>query len=314
MRERMVFLIVLIINLFVVMAYLIWNVVLSATVTRRSQSGRDVSGDSKSLYWMKSAMMLLCPVAGPLFFLCSWLLCLVFVWLKADLEDVVFSKERVRIQIKADEERARNILPLEEAILVNEKKGLRTVMMNVLKGNIRSSLSAITLALNIKDSETSHYAASILSDELNVFRIQVQKMRAKMQRDEAQVECGEMLLDYMDSVLKQKIFTDVEQRRFVHIMDETAEQLCEKGVFVLTAERCEGICLRLLEVGDFEGAGKWCRKLEELHPEHLAAYTCKLRLYFAVKDKTAFFETLDSLKKSEVVIDHETLELIRLFG
>lgn len=314
MKERIVFLIVLIINFFVVTLYLIWNAGLVSTVKGKTKSSKDISSDGKSLYWMKSAVMLLCPVAGPLFFFCSWLFRLVFTWIKADLEDVVFSKERVRIQIKADEERARNILPLEEAVLVNEKKGLRTVMMNILKGNIHSSMSAITLALNIQDSETSHYAASILSDELNTFRIQVQKMRAGMQRDEAEAACGEMLLDYMDGVLKQKIFTDMEQRRFVHVMDETADQLYEKRPIALTAERCEGVCLRLLEAGDFEGAEKWCRKLEELHPEHLAAYTCKLRLYFAAKDKTAFFETLDSLKKSEVVIDHETLELIRLFG
>ena len=54
--------------------------------------------------------------------------------------------------------------------------------------------------------------------------------------------------------------------------------------------------------------------LTELYPEGLAVYTCKLKLYFTMKKKEDFFETLESLKKSDIVIDYETLELIRLFG
>ena len=39
-----------------------------------------------------------------------------------------------------------------------------------------------------------------------------------------------------------------------------------------------------------------------------------MKLYFARQDREAFFETLGLLKKSNVVIDSETLELIRIFS
>ncbi len=41
---------------------------------------------------------------------------------------------------------------------------------------------------------------------------------------------------------------------------------------------------------------------------------CKLKLYFARQDREAFFETMEALKKSDVVINNETLELIRIFS
>lgn len=41
---------------------------------------------------------------------------------QVDLEDVIFSKDRVRVQLRADEDRERNIVPIEEAIAVSEKK------------------------------------------------------------------------------------------------------------------------------------------------------------------------------------------------
>ena len=48
-------------------------------------------------------------------------------------------------------------------------------MLNVIRGDLQDSLESIALALNSSDSETSHYAASVLRDELNDFRVNVQK-------------------------------------------------------------------------------------------------------------------------------------------
>ena len=82
-----------------------------------------------------------------------------------------------------------NNIPLEEAIAVNDRKSLRTAMLNVLKGEIKNSLSAISLALETKDSESSHYAASILSHELSEFRMEVQKLYLGIrEEDESQTE------------------------------------------------------------------------------------------------------------------------------
>ena len=94
---------------------------------------------------------------------------------QVDLDDVIFSKERVRMHIKADEETERNMVPLEEALAVSDKKNLRALMMNIIKGDITKSLATIMLALNSQDSETSHYAASVLRDELNDFRMNDRK-------------------------------------------------------------------------------------------------------------------------------------------
>ena len=66
------------------------------------------------------------------------------------------------------------MVALEEALEVSDKKSLRTLMMNVIRGDYKHSLSAIALALNSEDSETAHYAASVLQDVLSDFRSQVQ--------------------------------------------------------------------------------------------------------------------------------------------
>jgi len=312
MEDEKMFLLLLIINLLMSVIYLFWNTLIVRKIKKIRKGDRLI--ENKRTYCLRFAVMIFCPVVGILFFFFSWLILKLPVWKKIDLADVVFSKERVRIQIKADEDRERNVIPLEEAILVNEKTKQRQAMLNVLKGDIKSSLSSISQALNAKDPETAHYAASVLSDELNEFRINVQKMSAEMRKDPVHTECVEQMLDYMAQILVQHVFSEMEQRRFIRMMDEAADRLYENNRAGLTVKRCEDSFLLFLEEKDFEGADKWCRRLNELHPGELAAYTCRLKLYFTMNQKEEFFKTLESLKKSDVVIDHETLELIRLFS
>lgn len=315
-REEFIFLYVLVINLLVALVYYLWNVVFATSVKSLKNRKRTTEGfsDNRRTYLIRFIIMLICPVIGPLFFFLSHLLHLLFFWSQVDLEDVVFSKDRVKIQLKADEERERNVVPLEEAISINDKKSLRSAMLNMLKGDIHDSLAAIALALNVEDSESSHYASSVLSDQLNDFRMTAQKLYLEAQADNSGTEYETMLVDYMDRVLKQKVFSEIEQKRFVHMMAEAAEGIYEKEASGLTAQRYEAVALRLLEIGDYEKCEKWCLRMAEQHPGALPSYTCKLKLYFTTRNKNAFFETFNALKQSDVVIDNETLELIRLFS
>ena len=53
----------------------------------------------------------------------------------------------------------RNVVPLEEAIRISDKKNKRALLLNVIKGDVQESLASISLALNNEDSEVAHYAA-----------------------------------------------------------------------------------------------------------------------------------------------------------
>ena len=214
-RDERIFIIILIVNLIVSLVYLLAGIlfIVPAHAAAEKEDGAEILYDNRRTYLLRFIVMVLCPVTGPLFFFMGHLFYLVVFWRDVDLADVIFSKERVRTHMKADEERERDIIPLEEAILVNEKKDLRMVMMNVIREDFQNCLASITLALDSEDSEASHYAAAVLSDELNKFRIYVQRLWKQIQEEDAgQTECEEMLLDYKDSILKQHIFSAHEQR------------------------------------------------------------------------------------------------------
>lgn len=315
-RDERIFLIILVVNLIVSLIYLLIGILFIVPVqsAAEDEEGKEVLHDNRRTYLFRFFVMIMCPVIGLLFFFIGHVFYLFVFWKKVDLADVIFSKERVRVRMRADEERERDIIPLEEAVLVNEKKDLRLVMMNVLREDIRNSLASITLALGSEDSEVSHYAAAVLSDELNKFRFNVQKLWKQIQEEPEQVGYEEMLIDYVDNILRQHIFSAYEQRKFVDILEKAAELLYGNDPNRFTVGRYEEVCLRTLEAKDYEHSGKWCLRMAEQFPEELSSYTCRLKLYFARQDREAFFETMNSLKKSNVIIDSETLELIRVFS
>lgn len=291
----------LVINLIIAVVYYVLN-----TVIRLNKE--------KSIL-IKTIVMLLCPVVGVIFFGVSYLWYKVFMSAPVDLEDVIFGKDHPKFETKADEDKERNMIPLEEAIAITEKQDLRKLMMSVVSSDIKNSLASITLALNSEDTETAHYAASVLQDALNGFRTVVDKEYKSILDDEPdKYEKCRNLIDYMEQVLGQKVFIEMEQRNYVGIMEAVGEILYMGEPDSISAEQFEAIISRLLGIEDYEKCEKWCERIKIHCASSLSAYTCQLKLFFAMNRREDFFRCLEELKTSPVVIDKETLELIRVFS
>ena len=300
MTQLRLFFIILILNALVVLLYILLNLLL---FKRKNRS-----------FVLCSIVMLLCPVVGPCFFIMALLLFRLFYYEPVDLEDVVFSKDRARTFLHAEEERESNLAPLEEAIEITEAGELRNLMMNVVRGDIQNSLATIALAMNSEDTETAHYAASVLQSTLNVFQENVERQYTLIrQEDENRLLYADALVEYMNQVLGQRVLTGLEQERYVNLMEEVCEILFQEGPERMKSSHYEAVSLRLLDLKDYERCEKWCMRAAAQYPNTLATYSCFLKLYFSSGQREKFFETIGELKRSSVVIDRETLELIRVF-
>ncbi len=341
-RSEWIFLTILIVNTIIAIVYLLWGILF--------RTKNDLGENRRYSHVIRAVCIFICPVVGLLFFLTGMLIRTVFFRTEVDLEDVIFSKERVRSMVKADEEREKNIVPIQEALVITDYTQTRQLMLNVLKGDINRSLAAIALALDSQDSETSHYAASVLSKELNEFRFNVRRLDEQVHSEDNTVEqqndCGVMLIEYMNVILLQKVFTEVEQKYFIDLMSQAAQHLYENehpkenGPEAVQPQKAPDgsrkkasekkpepapvrrwmmakhygmVTMRLTEAGAYEKAWVWCDRAMEEYPRDLISYQCRLRLLFETDRGSEFLETLGVLKKSGIVIDNETLEMIRVF-
>ena len=130
------FVILWLLNLLVAVIYLLVGaLVISPVRTRKERKAKvEVCHDNRRTYLLRFLVMVLCPVVAPLFFLFSYILFRMPLWMQPSLSDVVFSKERVKIRLKADEERERDMIPLEEALAAPVEEGQEIGRMTVTAG------------------------------------------------------------------------------------------------------------------------------------------------------------------------------------
>lgn len=265
-------------------------------------------------YLLKAMVMLLCPVIGPLYFLAGYLVQRLLFYKQVDLSARLFSKTKADLIPKPDEERAKELAPFEEALAVSDKQRLRALTLHILRREVTDSADMLAKALNSTDPETAHYAASALQEVLNDFRLTMQKMTEQLGQ-EAGNDTGieRRIIDYAERVLKQRVFTEPEQIKYTRMMERAAEAFYRKKPEQLQPEQYEKVCLCLLECRMYPEMERWCCRFAEQYPEHPAAYTCRLKLYFSAGERERFFAVLEELKRAQVQPDRDTLELVRVF-
>lgn len=294
----------LLVNLVVVAVYLLWFLLFKPERDNRAQ------------FIMQAVIMLLCPLVGPLFFLCAFLKARFVELGHRDLSDVEFSKRRHAVRLKADEERERNIVPVEEANILSDQEKKRANMLNILLGDTQENLAAIALALDSDDSEVAHYAASFLQSKLDAFRERVRQSKQMIQeqkdRGEPYQDAVLVLIRDMDQILKQQVLTRVEQLDYVGQMETLCQDLYDNDRDRLEVSCYSSLFSRLLELQAYDRAEVWGERFADQYPDQLQPYTLRMKLYFETEQTERFMQVLAKLRASNIEIDYQTLELIRM--
>lgn len=311
-KSLWIVIILVLISTVVDVVYLLTSLILNAL---RKKNHKDGNFDKKKTL-LVFLMMLFTPVIGEVFFFGSRLMQKIFFRRNSNLEGAAtFDKSKVESRNPANLERDMNLAPMEEALAVSDKTGLRNLMLSVVKKDVTQYLSSITKALNSKDSETAHYAASVLRDELNNFNTHVTELKHKIELADTQNKaalCDE-LLAFMNVFLSQNVFHGIEKENYIRVMDEVGETYYNTAPGEMTVEQFGWLSRQLMEINELTLCEKWGRRSFEMYPNSLPTYTNRLKLYFHNGDREKFFATLEELKASRITVDKETLEIIRMF-
>lgn len=297
--------IILIVNMIIALLYLLWGLL------RVRPKGKDRGHRAK--YVMLSIVILLCPLIGVCFLSFSHLLYLIFSKKEVDMKDISFSRKQAKTYVEADVERDINMAPMQEVLLISDIRRRRKMLLDVAKRDIRKSLGTIAIALENSDSETSHYAASLVMDALSEFRGTVQNMLVKVKQDPADYELGVLLFKYIYEVLKQDIFSVEEKRSYTYTLEEVASTVFRYNENALEGTEYRQITEALVEVEDYPLAERWAQRAMKYRGYQLDSYIGCLKLYYTYGDRDAFLRCIKQLQDSGIVVNKEVMDLIRIF-
>ena len=306
-KQEVIFLaVILTINTMIAAGYLIYGL---AFRVKKEKDEKD-----PVRYVILSLFMLLCPVIGPAFLGFGNLFYHLFFDTSIDLAAITFSKKRVDVVERPDESDEINLIPMEEAIMINDKENLRNLLLTVLRGDVKKSINAVTKALNSSDSEASHYAASAIMDIMNEFQKTLQKFYAQMDAEPDDTEVMVLYINYLSEMLGAGFLSELEEKTYIYSLQKVCERLFHADPTQLKPMHYTALISLLTKINDLQSSELWIQRFTTNYPDHIEMYRCALHHYFSIKDKINFFEYMDRLKHSNIPIDNDMLELIRTFS
>lgn len=270
--------------------------------------------DSLTKYAILSIFIFLCPVVSLVFLALGTLFYQIFFDSSIDLAAITFSKDRVDIVDRPDMEEEMNLVPLEEAIMIDDKDSLRQLLLTVLRGDVSKSINAVSKALNSSDSEASHYAASAIMDVTAEFQNTIQKFQAQLESDPKDREINQLFIEYLIRMLGAGFLSELELKTYVFLLQHTCENAYQSNKDILKASYYGSLVNLLSKIGELQLAVIWVERFQEDYPDHIEMYYCVLHFYFETKEKEKFFYYMNKLKSSDIAIDKDLLELIRIFN
>lgn len=261
-----------------------------------------------------SLMMLLCPLVGGLFLGLSSLLYVFYFSKQADLNEISFNKERVQVITPPDEATDLNTVPLEEALLVSDKGSMRRSLLNVLKSDFDNSLAAISAALESGDTETSHYAATVLMDVTAKFIKITQSMQVEYDKQPDNTELASMYADYIFQFLETGILSEIEVKTYSHLYVQLVGSLYTHGRQKVEGRDYRRAVSLLMDQKESDEALMWAKRAVENLPQNLDAHLALLKVYHETGQRERFLEALEALKASDIILNKEAIDLVRFYA
>lgn len=267
----------------------------------------------RTTYLMLSWFILFVPILGVIYLIIGSVITFLKRKKYVDMSEVSFSQDRDQIILPPDEESELNYVPIEDAIAVSDTTSLRRLVLDTLRNSSLKSISYLSACMNSKDSETSHYAASIIMDILSECRSNAQQMLEQMQKNPEDVEISLITLEYIYDILSSDLMNDIEQKTYIYLFDMVGENLFTNNLWYMTETHYLWLTDMLLSIKDYNLAQKWVKRGSKYRPNLLDTYKAILHLYFEQRNVDSFFSTLEELKKSDIVVDDEVLNLFRIY-
>ncbi len=203
-----------------------------------------------------------------------------------------------------------NIVPLEEALLIDNVQVKRHLMLEVLKSDASKYVKQLKLAINDNDSETSHYAASAMLEIKrqfeNIIKELIVKYEKNKQNDSITIELIRTIYHYM----KMDLMDSNSKFKFAYILGNAGQELIKRNNEIDSVVFKE-IMETFIELKEFVRAIDVGYIYLKSHTSFEEPYLLLMKVYYIQNKKEAFLDILSTLRKSPVKLSNNAITLVR---
>ncbi|WP_102275136.1 PLD nuclease N-terminal domain-containing protein [Cytobacillus massiliigabonensis] len=259
---------------------------------------------------VKMMILLFCPFFGMIF------LYFMFHQLKSDeysIPEGMIKREKEQSDIlqKIDVEKETSIVPMKDALLLNDNQTKRRMLMNLLKNDTFNHIEILQTALQNDDSETSHYAAAAIQDIKGKLLNAIAQMEFQLEEYpndlKLLISFGQVIKNYLNT----GFLDDRTEKRYRYQYTQILERMIEidpnEKKYYIEKINCD------LDLGELKTAEKYCRIFLDQCSNEEESYFMAMKLYYSMKNQIKFQEVLLLLRQSSVRLTPQGLSKIRFW-
>ncbi|HIT67099.1 MAG TPA: hypothetical protein IAB61_07685 [Candidatus Merdisoma merdipullorum] len=203
------------------------------------------------------------------------------------------------------------VVPLEEALLINDPSLRRELMMEVMYSNPDDYVEQLQEARMNDDTEVVHYAVTALAELQKDYDLKFQEIQRRMEEepddDELLEKYLELLDQYLGSGLLEGNARELQLRNYSNLLSEKLKK--------------DGDSLRLYEkkiqadllVGEYNQAYEDIERVLNLWPKHELGYLFLIQYYASVKNRAGISQTLELLERRQIHLSAEGRGTVRFW-
>jgi tetratricopeptide (TPR) repeat protein len=204
-----------------------------------------------------------------------------------------------------------NIVPIKDALILNENKIKRKLLIRSLKENSIQNTKILEKALQNKDSETSHYAASAIMEMKRRLQNSIQELSFQLDEHPENVEIMSSYADIINKYIESGFLDEGAFRYYQSLFSSILERIVETG----HAEKRHYIDKINIDLNlqQYEKAGYYSDKFLENHPHEEMAYIMAIKIQYILHNSKQLQQIISNLKKQPVRLSAYGLSIIRFW-
>ena len=185
-----------------------------------------------------------------------------------------------------------NIVPLEDALIMDDPKVRRSVMMDVFMQDTGDYIPVLNQARMNDDVEVVHYATTAMATLSKEYELKLQEFATRYAENPYQ----EGLLDEYIDFLHQYITSGMISGQFKDIQQNTYHQLLAEKVNIRpTPDGYAALAQSLLDSKEYIWADSALSDMEKRWPEHEKTWLLRFRYYYETEAGSKIWEMIDKV-------------------
>ena len=244
--------------------------------------------------------VLLVPIFGPLVAL---IVDLLVVYGKAgtkslEIDDGAFADDILWKTLKRFQEQG-DLVPLEEALLINDTRTRRKYMLETLYEDPLKYLDILLIAKNNSDVETSHYATTSISYVQRSFQLTIQKSAMEIEKHPNNLELLDdylrTLANYIESGLLEGHLLKNLRLDYATVLDKKLAKIHNDKDALIEKLR------NSIELGNYVSAVEVSELLKKYYPEDEETWIEAIRVCVEGNDREKLAETIVEMQNQIVL-------------